>query len=74
MAEFYSLHLSMSADNHIEDLVLNAVPDLSETSNAPWVEWFKIGEKIYHHIIFTKVKLTVEGRYILVRMIIFVEK
>jgi|TARA_B110000196_G_C20577616_1_gene400447 hypothetical protein len=45
----------MSADNHIEDLVLNAVPDLSETSNAPWVEWFKIGEKIYHHIIFTKV-------------------
>ena len=55
MAEFYSLHLSMSADNHIEDLVLNAVPDLSETGNAPWVEWFKIGEKIYHHIIFTKV-------------------
>jgi len=26
------------------------------------------------NIIFTKVKLTVEGRYILVRMIIFVEK
>ncbi len=54
ISDFYSNHEWIVIQNSQVGPVINAVPDISIADSIPWEEWFLMGGKIHHHILFKK--------------------